>query len=270
MSFRKNGSICIFLVGLSFFNTGCSTKGGGAPIIDRNSTNSNNVNESVTKTVINRTGKETASQNRDWRPKQYLVKRGDTLTEIALNHGLSYRELARWNNISNPDLITIGAILRLTPNLPSQKEISRKATLQNKTKIADKEDEKSGRSKYIAWIWPVNGKIVYEFGNGENTKGIGILSTSSEAVVASAPGVVVYSGNGIRAYGNMIIIKHNATYLSVYAHNRLIMVKEGQAVAQGQKISEVNISVEGENRLHFEIRRLGRPVDPKSMLPSMS
>jgi lipoprotein NlpD len=119
----------------------------------------------------------------------------------------------------------------------------------------------------LTWQWPTTGTVTYGFGEGANYKGMGINGAMGQAVFASAPGKVVYSGSGLRGYGKLIIIKHNATYLSVYAHNSLLLVKEGQMVAQGQKIAEIGDSDSDRVGLHFEIRRLGKPIDPQKYLP---
>ena len=118
----------------------------------------------------------------------------------------------------------------------------------------------------LSWEWPAPGKVLYGFSDGPIKKGVGIGGKPGEAVVSSAPGKVVYSGSGLRGYGNLIIVKHNATYLSVYALNRQLLVKEGQMVAQGQKIAVMG-ETNGQPELHFEIRRLGKPVDPLKLLP---
>ena len=122
----------------------------------------------------------------------------------------------------------------------------------------------------LVWEWPTQGNLLYGFGQGPNQKGVGIEGRSGQAVLASAPGRVVYSGSGLRGYGKLIIIKHNTSYLSVYAHNSQILVKEGQSVAKGQKIAEMGNSDSDRVALHFEIRRLGRPIDPLQYLPARS
>lgn len=119
----------------------------------------------------------------------------------------------------------------------------------------------------LTWEWPASGRLSYGFGQGSNKKGMGIEGKMGEAVMASAPGKVVYSGSGLRGYGKLVIIKHNASYLSVYAHNSQILVKEGQSVAKGQKIAEMGDSDSNRVGLHFEIRRLGKPTDPLQYLP---
>jgi lipoprotein NlpD len=120
----------------------------------------------------------------------------------------------------------------------------------------------------LKWEWPAPGKVLYEFSSGPNKKGVAIQGKPGQAVVSSAPGKVVYSGSGLRGYGNLIIVKHNATYLSVYAHNRQLLVSEGQMVAQGQKIAVMGSAAGGPTALHFEIRRLGKPIDPRGQLPA--
>jgi lipoprotein NlpD len=124
------------------------------------------------------------------------------------------------------------------------------------------------RDEHLSWEWPAPGKVLYEFADGPNKKGVAIEGEPGQAVVSSAPGKVVYSGSGLRGYGNLIIIKHNATYLSVYANNSQLLVREGQMVAQGQKIAVMGEATSGTTALHFEIRRLGKPIDPLSQLPA--
>lgn len=120
----------------------------------------------------------------------------------------------------------------------------------------------------MSWEWPAPGKVRYKFATGPNKKGVAIEGKPGQAVVSSAPGKVVYSGSGLRGYGNLIIIKHNETYLSVYAHNSQLLVREGQMVAQGQKIAVMGKALGSTTALHFEIRRLGKPIDPLSQLPA--
>ena len=118
-----------------------------------------------------------------------------------------------------------------------------------------------------SWMWPATGKLVTGLSENPNLKGIDIAGKSGQPVVASAAGKVVYAGSGIRGYGKLIIVKHNATWLSAYAHNRDILVKEGQQVAKGQSIAEMGNTDADQVMLHFEIRRRGTPVDPLKFLP---
>ena len=119
----------------------------------------------------------------------------------------------------------------------------------------------------LRWEWPAPGQLLYRFSEGPIKKGVAIEGQPGQSVVSSAPGKVVYSGSGLRGYGNLIIVKHNATYLSVYAHNQQLLVSEGQMVAQGQKIAVMGEISTGQTALHFEIRRLGKPVNPLEFLP---
>ncbi len=118
----------------------------------------------------------------------------------------------------------------------------------------------------VDWIWPVTGRIVSPFNEASN-KGIGIAGKMGQTVVAAGPGKVIFSGVGIRGLGKLIVIKHNEKFLSVYAHNRELLVKEGQSVARGQKIAEMGDTDSDQVKLHFEIRRMGKPVDPAGLLP---
>lgn len=119
----------------------------------------------------------------------------------------------------------------------------------------------------LEWGMPTNGRLVAGFSESDNRKGVDIVGQRGQSVVASASGKVVYSGSGLRGYGKLIIIKHNKTFLSAYAHNDQILVKEGQSVSRGQKIAEMGNSDADRVKLHFEIRKLGKPVDPAKYLP---
>jgi lipoprotein NlpD len=119
----------------------------------------------------------------------------------------------------------------------------------------------------VEWQWPANGKLLASFVEG-GSKGIDIAGKTGDAVQAAADGVVSYAGSGLRGYGNLVVIRHNATWLSVYAHNSKILVKEKQAVKRGQKIAEMGSTDAASPRLHFEIRQQGKPVDPQTILPA--
>jgi lipoprotein NlpD len=123
-----------------------------------------------------------------------------------------------------------------------------------------------GAEEGISWAWPVNGKLLRAY--SDSNKGVDIGGRMGQAVVAAADGKVVYSGNGLRGYGKLIIIKHNKTFLSAYAHNSALSVKEGQSVKKGQKIAEMGNSDADQVKLHFEIRRFGKPIDPMQYLNS--
>ena len=126
--------------------------------------------------------------------------------------------------------------------------------------------DKSGDAEAVEWSWPTGGRVLAPFSDPSN-KGLDLAGRKGDAVQASAPGRVVYIGEGLRGYGKLVIIKHNDTFLSAYAHNDTILVKEGQTVTRGQKIAEVGSTGTDQTKLHFEIRRQGKPVDPMKFLP---
>lgn len=237
----------------------------------------------------------------DWRPSSYAVQKGDTLYSIALEHGLDYKELAEWNAIEPPYLIRAGQQLRLSSPHASAQTTALKAppspearTLTESRPVgenrpagaeADKAPARTAATpdkpqppehggsqtagdaeESIEWGWPASGKVVAGFNDGASAKGIEIGGKVGQPVFASAAGKVVYSGSGLRGYGKLIIIKHNKTYLSAYAHNSQILVREGQTVLKGQKIAEMGSSDANQVKLHFEIRRFGKPVDPAKYL----
>lgn len=273
----------------------------------------------------------------DWRPEFYVVRKGDTLYSIALDHGQDYRDLAQWNGLADPAYIQADQRLRLFPpgaatdastpepvalppatlpaaravetvavTIPTLSEPRARRVQYSEQALSELTQYGRGASRRVAtpaatpaaatvtatprpaatpparsvqagmstlpderlvWEWPTAGRVIYGFGEGSNHKGVGIDGALGQAIVASAPGKVVYSGSGLRGYGKLIIIKHNATYLSVYAHNSQLLVKEGQTIAQGQKIAEMGDSDSDRVALHFEIRRLGKPIDPLKHLP---
>jgi lipoprotein NlpD len=259
-----------------------------------------------------------AVRDTDARPDYYTVRRGDTLYTIALDHGLDYRELVEWNNITNPNMIRVGQQLRLKapvssvvasplktappvesrpvggarPAVPgdavksqpkgvkvpySDQALAQLSGAQAKpaetvvAKVEPRPAEKPAANEEdeekVDWGWPAGGKLLSTFNESTNLKGIGIAGKTGQAVIASAPGKVLYSGDGIRGYGKLVIIKHNKAYLSVYAHNSQLLVKEGQSVAKGQRIAEMGNTDSEQIKLHFEIRRFGKPVDPIRLLP---
>ncbi|PRH00373.1 peptidase [Burkholderia multivorans] len=223
-------------------------------------------------------------------PGFYRVKPGDTLYRIALENGQNYRDIAAWNNLSNPNQIEVDQLLRVVPpggaaaaGAPATAPLaggavatallssgpatpSASAPSAVTPPPAASSDTTAAPSGPIAFAWPVRGPVLNGFDDTKN-KGVNIGGTAGEAVKAAADGRVVYAGNGLRGYGNLIIIKHDATYLTAYAHNRALMVKEGDAVTKGQKIAEMGNSDADRVMLHFEVRRQGKPVDPMKYLP---
>jgi lipoprotein NlpD len=295
-------------------------------------------------------------------PETYVVKRGDTLYSIALDQGVDWRDLAAWNQLSDPTRLRTGQTLVVRPAAPApaaaptadgpvvvspiapsqpiasrpigadapgpasapgsaapvvppaaiaapgalrtepkgtrlpysdenlaalQRADARAATPSPAPPVAAPapkpepppvarveptpapapKPEPDSAEDRVDWSWPAQGRVIASF-NGAGNKGVDIGGRVGDPVVASAGGRVVYSGEGIPAYGKLVIIRHNSTYLSAYAHNSQILVKEGQSVAKGQKIAELGATGSEAAKLHFEIRRLGRPVDPLQYLPS--
>jgi lipoprotein NlpD len=127
-------------------------------------------------------------------------------------------------------------------------------------------DEESGSEENLEWLIPTKGKLIGEYSESANRKGVDIAGNKGQAVLASAAGKVVYSGSGLRGYGKLVIIKHNKTFLSAYAHNEQILVREGQSVTKGQHIAEMGSTDADQVKLHFEIRKFGKPVDPAKYL----
>lgn len=192
--------------------------------------------------------------------ERHVVQPGDTLYQIAFEHGLDYRDVARWNGIPNPDLLRIGAVLRLRPPPEAAGTTSRVSAGPQEPAVPETNPE--------SWIWPVRGKLIAAFNEAEGRKGIDIAVPLGTAIQAGAAGRVVYAGQGLRGYGKLTIIRHSKSLLSAYAHQSRVLVKEGDQVVQGQKIGEVGDTDAERSKLHFEIREYGRPVNPDEYLPS--
>jgi lipoprotein NlpD len=205
-------------------------------------------------------------------PSVYKVRRGDTLFSVSWRYGMDFKEVARINGIRSPYTIYVGQKLRFKPY---RKVASKpKKTVSSKTKHPTKVAKPTNRqasstsNQRLAWRWPVEGKVISTYSkSAAGRKGIDIAGKSGQKVAAAASGKVVYSGSGLPRYGNLIIIKHNDAYLSAYAHNKNLLVKEGQWVKTGQKIALLGRTGAQRDQLHFEIRRNGKPVDPMRFLP---
>ncbi len=237
----------------------------------------------------------------------YTVKPGDTMIRIGMETGQSWRDIARWNGLTNPNVIEVGQVLRVTPPVaattvpaatvlagakpaagvnapvaagstgaaaatpvapsgvtttavaPAAVTATAVPPAQGGTAAAPADDE-------VSLIWPASGAVISGFDEVKN-KGVDIGGAAGDPVLAAADGRVVYVGSSLRGYGNLIILKHNNTYLTAYAHNQALLVKEDQTVRKGQKIAEMGNSDADRVKLHFEVRRQGKPVDPAKYLP---
>jgi len=197
-------------------------------------------------------------KNRDLTSSSYYtVKKGDTLYAVGYRAGHGYERLAEWNNISPPYTLQVGQKLKLFKGAPSGSVLNRKKTQKKNVNIPTNKKA----MLELNWQWPVIGKIVRNFYH-TGSKGIDISGRVGRQIKAAESGIVAYSGSGLLGYGKLLIIKHNYLYLSAYAHNRRLLVKEGQKVKKGQLIAEMGIGVNGKPVLHFEIRRNGSPVNP--------
>jgi lipoprotein NlpD len=267
-----------------------------APVEDRGAAVS--TAPSVTTAVKPPPGFENAGK-----PGYYTVKPGDTLIRIGLDSGQSNKDIARWNNLDNPNRIEVGQVLRVVPPMGEAAVVSKPVTsgVVTTTPIATPAAAAAsapakpasapasapapaasaakpaaapvpaavatGGDEELNWIWPAKGSVIGEFDESKN-KGVDIAGAAGDPVLASADGKVVYAGAGLRGYGNLIILKHNNTYLTAYAHNQSLLVKEDQVVKKGQKIAEMGNSDTDKVKLHFEVRRQGKPVDPLKYLPA--
>jgi lipoprotein NlpD len=240
------------------------------------------------------------------KPGYYTVKPGDTLIRIALDNGQNWRDVARWNGLDNPNVIEVGQVLRVVPpaadaggvtvrpvaaagrvdgrpldaraaGVPSSAAASGSSPAAPAASAAGISASAAASAAPVAaaregddepsWAWPAAGPVVTPF-DDVKSKGLAIAGKAGDPVVAAADGRVVYAGAGLRGYGNLVIVKHNATYLTAYAHNQTLLVKEDQAVRRGQKIAEMGSSDADSVQLHFEIRRQGKPIDPARLLPA--
>jgi len=238
------------------------------------------------------------------KPGFYTVKPRDTLIQIALDNGQNWRDLAKWNSLGNVNLIEVGQVLRvvqpgvelsagattksvltarvdaprqltspiagsasipspITPISPISPVPVTPAVVASKPPAAARD----GGDDDVSWGWPTADAVSAGFDEQRN-KGLAFSGKAGDAVLAAADGRVIYAGSELRGYGNLIIIKHNAAYLTAYAHNQTLLVKDDQAVRKGQKIAEMGSSDAEQVKLHFEVRKQGKPIDPAKLLPA--
>ncbi len=232
------------------------------------------------------------------RPGFYTVRPGDTLIRIGLETGQSWRDIQAWNGLVNPDRIEVGQVLRVAPPEPvaaspaSEPDMAQGTATQpiaasrapsrpltdtsaapaptaspTPTTTPAPTAPPVAANENVQFIWPANGPVIAPFDEVRN-RGVGIGGRAGDPVLAAADGRVVYAGAGLRGYGNLIILKHNNTFLTAYAHNQALLVREDQTVRQGQPIAQMGSSDADRVKLHFEVRRQGRPVDPMNHLPA--
>jgi len=308
MGFIDRGVRLVVVVGLTAVLAACGSRVvNRAPIEERGVVAGGQAGVAVAPAVLQPPGFENAGK-----AGYYTVKPGDTMTRIGLETGQSWRDIARWNGLLNPNLIEVGQVLRVVPPALAQAVVppatviaaARPASsasapaapvapasaagatatpVQGSTVTAtavaptaitstpvppvQPAAAASPAEDEVAMIWPASGSVLAGFDEVKN-KGLDIGGALGDPVLAAADGRVVYVGSGLRGYGNLIILKHNNTYLTAYAHNQTLLVKEDQTVRKGQKIAEMGSSDADRTKLHFEVRRQGKPVDPVKYLPS--
>lgn len=240
--------------------SGCSNKGRLAPFDDHSIGAARSSNRVLP-------GAENAGK-----PGYYTVKPGDTLIRIGMDNGQSGRDIARWNKLDNPNLIEAGQVLRVVPPTAEAPVVRQPAPVTTTSAPAASAPAApvtpatpAAAEETISFQWPARGNLISGFDESKN-KGLDIGGKAGDPVLAAADGRVVYAGAGLRGYGNLIILKHNNTYLTAYAHNQTLLVKEDQVIKRGQKIAEMGNSDADQVKLHFEIRRQGKPVDPAKYL----
>lgn len=227
------------------------------------------------------------------KPGFYSVKPGDTMIRIGLETGQNWKDLIKWNNLDNPNVIEVGQVLRVVPPGADPNAVATRGVTAAKVDVKPLDAPRPASGVAVAsaastpvaiaaapiatppaprddddinWQWPATGTVVAGF-DDVRSKGLSISGKAGDPVLAAADGRVVYAGSGLRGYGNLVILKHNNTFLTAYAHNQALLVKEDQTVRRGQKIAEMGSTDSDRVALHFEIRKLGRPIDPAKLLP---
>jgi lipoprotein NlpD len=273
---------------------GCAAPRGPAPVEDRGTmTRAPNTASGGPLITTDASGKPLPGIENYGKPGYYAVRPGDTIRRIGNETGQGWQNIARWNNLDNPDLIEVGQVLRVVPPVgpasttmaaapaPAEGVVTKPVTpaavlpaapasaAASKPPVTASPSAPAANAgdEDLGWIWPAHGTLIAGFDDAKN-KGFDIGGKAGDAVLAAADGRVVYAGAGLRGYGNLIILKHNNTYLTAYAHNQTLLVKEDQSVQKGQKIAEMGNSDADRVKLHFEIRRQGKPVDPARYLPN--
>jgi lipoprotein NlpD len=306
--FVSRGLVVGFAVAMAgLVLSGCGTRLNKAPVEDRgtSSSSSGSVAAAQPGVVVGTPIKPLPGAENAGKPGYYTVKPGDTLIRIGLESGQSWKDIARWNNLENANLIEVGQVLRVLPPSAAPAAVASENGVVTRPVTSSSVAPASAPAAApasaaggarpatpaasgtvvavapatpapaaapageddLAFIWPASGSLIAGFDEARN-KGFDIAGKAGDPVLAAADGRVVYAGAGLRGYGNLVILKHNNTFLTAYAHNQVLLVKEDQAVRKGQKIAEMGNTDADRVKLHFEIRRQGKPVDPARYLPS--
>lgn len=299
----RAGLKVVWTLGLTALLVACAGSGGRpapAPVEDRMSRGSG-AGGAMNTSVRAPTDKPLPGAENAGKPGYYTVKPGDTLIRVGLDHGQNWRDIARWSGLDNPNVIEVGQVLRVTPPganvntegvvvrpvaqsqinqpggattpplaagkpaAPAAAPVTPPATPATPAPTAPTADVSAEES--LSFLWPAQGPLIASFDEAKN-KGVDIAGKAGDPVLASADGRVVYAGSGLRGYGNLVILKHNNIFLTAYAHNQALFVKEDQVVKRGQKIAEMGSTDTDQVKLHFEIRRQGKPVDPAKFMPA--
>jgi len=285
------------LLALSTLLGGCATSLNRAPVEDRGARPSSTLPSSAAVPV--EAPKPLPGAENAGKPGYYTVKAGDTLMRVGLDSGQSWRDVARWNNLDNPNLLEVGQVLRVIAPGTDGSATTARAVVPTKVEARPLDSAAvvpavvvapptvpaavpvvppanptaaasapvPARDDDVVWSWPVTATVAAPFDEARS-KGLTFAGKAGDPVLAAGDGRVIYVGSGVRGYGNLVIVKHNNTYLTAYAHNQTLLVKEDQVVRRGQKIAEMGSSDAERVQLHFEIRKLGKPVDPARLLPA--
>jgi lipoprotein NlpD len=219
-------------------------------------------------------------------PDYYTVRSGDTLSGIAARYGLAYTSVADMNDITPPYRIYVGQSLRLKDSgsrrTTTTQAVTQAAPIQRQTVQIPTSPVKpaasvvanvptapvaTSKASALRWVKPSNGAVLQNFNLANNIKGIRYTGNVGDAIYAAADGQVVYAADGLKEYGNLILIKHINGYISAYAHNSKMNVKSGENVTAGQKIAEMGSSGTTRTMLEFQVRLDGKPIDPTNVLP---
>jgi lipoprotein NlpD len=278
------------LAGTGLLVAGCGTSVNRAPVEDRRTAKLPGVAMDPNTVAV----KQPPGFDNAGKAGYYTVKPGETLIRIGLETGQNWKDIARWNNLERPNQIEVGQVLRVMPPAVdtasaagpgavvtrpvTSSSVAGSNVMPGQTSSAAKpapsssaaatETAATAGEEQLGWVWPVQGGQVLAGFDEVKNKGLDLSGTAGAPVFAAADGRVVYVGAGLRGYGNLIILKHNSTYLTAYAHNQSLLVKEDQSVRKGQKIAEMGSSDADRVKLHFEVRRQGKPVDPAKYLPA--